>query len=145
MSTAVNAPLTDFAYSALLVLSILSGNSGRLVSHIDRLFRRAVSVLRAMRNHDGILMKTSLFGPDERRRLVAAFAEYGIPPRIIEKRQYEFNCSFPYVCSLGMDVEGMWRRIRAATTLTACLPGVCYIYLPILFGFRPELDRKSVV
>jgi hypothetical protein len=144
ISSSFDTPLTDFAYSAVLMLAILSGRPGPLVSHITRVLRHGTSVLRAMRTHDGILLKTSLLGPDERRELVSAFAEHHVVPRIVADLPYEFNCSFPYACSLGTDTEGMWRRLKMTTALTACLPGVCYVYLPILYGFQPELHTPRI-
>jgi hypothetical protein len=135
-----NAPLTDFAYSAILALTILTARPEPLIAHIKRVQDRGLSVLRALRTHDGILLKTSLLRASDRHALIKAFAEYHVSPRIVERRRYEFNCSFPYLCSLGTDLAGMWRRIEMTLALTACLPGVCYVYLPLLFGFKPESD-----
>jgi len=60
--------------------------------------------------------------------------------RIVAGRAYELNNSFPYLCSLGVDEEAMWRRMLAAFALTAMVPGICYLYLPAIFGWMPE-DR----
>jgi hypothetical protein len=138
-----NAPLTDFAYSAILALSMLTARPEPLISHIRRVQDMGLSVLRALRTHDGVLLKTSLLRARDRHALIKAFAEYNVPPRIVERRRYEFNCSFPHICSLGTDLNGMWRRIEMTLALTACLPGVCYVYLPILFGFKPEFDGSQ--
>jgi sucrose phosphorylase len=141
----ISVPLTDFAYSALLALAILSGNPRHLISHICQLLSMGVFALRSMRTHDGILLKTSVLQPSQRYELVAAFSRHDIRPRIIENYPYEFNCSFPYVCSLGVDNEMMWRRIGLSIAITAFLPGICYIYLPTIYGFRPEYDAFKVM
>jgi sucrose phosphorylase len=136
-------PLCDYGFSAALALTVITGHASHLVSHLRTTWGLRTPILRALRTHDGILMKPPFFSESHRDALCDAFGRYGVLPRTIEGNQYEFNVSFPYLCSLGTDVCGMWRRLRTSTVLLASLPGWCYIYLPILYGFRPEVDAPA--
>lgn len=136
-----STPLWDYGFSAVLALTVITGATTQLVYHLKDTWELPIPILRALRTHDGILMKSPFLRASLRDALCNAFARYDVFPRVIEGDPYEFNVSFPFLCSLGTDSTGMWRRLLTCTALLSCLPGWCYIYLPILYGFRPEVDE----
>lgn len=136
-------PVMDYSYPAVLALSLLSEDPVYLAKHLERTWNLNAPVMRALRTHDGIFMRSALFSHIDRARLIVRMKDYNVEPRLVEAEPYEFNCSFPYLCSLGVDEEGMWRRIIASLVIAMSSTGWCYVYLPVLFGFRPELTRAT--
>jgi hypothetical protein len=142
-SLGYKAPIQDFGFSSALLLTVLTEESTHLFSHLQLTENIRLPILRAPRTHDGILMKTPLFDIAQRKKLIAALHKYQIIPRLIEGEAYEFNCSLPYAFSLNTSIKGMWDRILITVALTSCLSGLCYLYFPVLFGFRPEMDGNE--
>ncbi|WP_433270035.1 alpha-amylase family glycosyl hydrolase [Actinosynnema sp. CS-041913] len=136
-------PIVDYAYSAHLVLALVSGSAETLAVHLRNTWTLPCPVIRAPRTHDGILLRSKLLPEEERHRLVEALSRHGVLPRSISGTSYEFNSSLPYLYGLGVDAPGKAARIELSIALSAILPGVCYLYLPAVLGFTPELQSVS--
>ena len=129
--------LQDYALPALMAAAVLDSTITELVRHLRGTWSSA-RVVRPLRTHDGILLRT---GSSEDHRLLAiaqVCQAYGIPVRQINGQPYEVNSSFPRICSVGADPRQEQDAISLALTLLLLIPGSPYIYLPILFGWRPE-------
>ncbi|MGA2269043.1 MAG: alpha-amylase family glycosyl hydrolase [Bryobacteraceae bacterium] len=135
-----DVPAVDYAYSALLVEALLTENAIPLMEHLRRTWQLPCEVVRPPRTHDGILLQSDLLPSASFDSIVSIAQRFALPIRISNGEYYELNSSFPHVCSLGVDGEGMWARLRMIAALTAFLPGWSYFYLPILLGDVPE-DR----
>lgn len=135
--------LQDFAFPPSLITVILSSDVEPLVWHLKRTWNIGVDLVRAPRTHDGIYLRTKNLAPWVRGLLLDRAASLPTSVRTIAGKPYELNDSFPYLCSLGVNEEAMWRRMLMAFALTAVIPGMCYLYFPALLGWVPENKTRE--
>lgn len=133
-------PIADYSYSAYLAYAILSGEVDALGAHIMKTNTLNETIIRCPRTHDGILLRSQNLDSGMIEQLVDEAASYDLHPRIIEGEPYEFNCSLPFLCSLGIKQSEIWDRLKLAIAITSFLPGWTYLYLPFLLGYIPEHD-----
>lgn len=133
-----SVPVVDYAYSAVLTRAILRESAAALVLHIERTKELPCAVIRPPRTHDGILLQSDLLTADEVQDLEELSRRWSLPMRTADGDNYELNSSLPFICSLGVDEAGTWRRILLIVALTSFLSGTPYFYLPFLVGDIPE-------
>jgi hypothetical protein len=137
--------LQDYAFSPCLMTTVLSSDTEPLVQHLSKTWDIGVNPVRALRTHDGIFLRTRNLEASTLHLLLDCAEKVYISPREIAGEPYEFNNSLPYVCSMGVDRNGMWRRILMSIALMALTPGMCYLYLPAMLGWSPETQTSSAV
>ncbi|MEP3072502.1 hypothetical protein [Maricaulis sp.] len=135
-------PVVDYAYSAVLVLSLLSQSALSLKDHINRTKALPCDALRPPRTHDGILLQSDQLTQEEFREIVALATQWHLPVRIVNGDAYELNSSFPFICNLGVSSEQGWSRLLLSLAVTAILPGIPYLYLPMLANHQPETTHE---
>jgi hypothetical protein len=131
-------PVVDYAYSAVLVRALLSESASAMAVHVDRTCRLPCDVIRPPRTHDGILLQSDLLTKDELEDLARLCDQWNLPVRSANGENYEINASLPFICSLGVGEEAMWRRVLLITFLTGFLSGTPYFYLPFIVCDVPE-------
>lgn len=131
------ALLQDYHLPIELAAAILDAEVGSLARHLHAAWD--ARALRPLRTHDGILLHVGR-GAESGVPVAAAsiFADHGLAIRVVNDVPYEVNSSFPHICAVGVDRDLMFARIELAITLAMLIPGVPYLYLPILYGWRPE-------
>lgn len=135
-------PIMDYAYTAYLILALLTGDPCPLADHLQRTLPIAHRLVRTPRNHDGILLRPRLLLHEHKERLIAAAHRLGVPVRVNNGSPYEINSSLPGLLAKLGNEEEFWQRLSLCIVVTACLPGVAYYYLPNLVGDVPE-DRST--
>ncbi|WP_144118328.1 alpha-amylase family glycosyl hydrolase [Catellatospora sichuanensis] len=133
-----SAPIVDYAYSAYLVLALLTAETSSFAEHLENTWHLPSVVVRAPRTHDGILLRSKLLSDRAKKSLLEAVAGHGVDVRVIDNDAYEVNSSLPYLCSLGTDIAGMRARIELCVAVSAFIPGWCCLYLPFVMGDLPE-------
>ena len=132
-------PLIDFSFAAQLALAILSADVRLLADHLRATWCLGTPLLRAPRTHDGILLKAEDFQTHGLALLQRAGA-FGIKPRVIGGRPYEFNASLPHLYAAGAQTPtDRDARLHLAVLTATFAPGIPYLYLPALLGYEPEL------
>ena len=135
--------MVDYGYSPQLALALLSSDARRLAAHLAHTTRLGVRVARAPRTHDGIMLRSRLLDPEARSALVDVAARFGIPVRKVEGEPYELNCALPDLLHRGTTPEGRWRRIEIAVAVSAFVSEWCFLYLPMLLDFVPDVDAEA--
>jgi hypothetical protein len=138
VSLGYDVPTIDYAFSAQIVLAVLSGQVQSLADHLRSTWKIASVIVRPPRTHDGILLLSDQLSVQLQRRLVAEAERLSLPIRISNDEAYELTSSLPFICALGVDKAAMRRRLLLITALSALIPGWCYLYLPALMGDIPE-------
>jgi len=133
-----SVPVVDYAYSAVLVLTLLSESASKIETHIKRTNDLPCEFIRPPRTHDGILLQSDLLTDDELDELQRICEEWDLPVRIVDGESYEINSSLPFICSLGVNKKETWQRILLVIALTGFLPGIPYFYLPFILCDIPE-------
>jgi hypothetical protein len=136
-------PIVDYSYSAHLALALLTSDASELIEHLEITAGLGRILIRAPRTHDGILLRSGLLGGPARSLLVRRAAAVGIKARIVDGEAYELNCSLPHLCGRDTDQEGRHRRLLIAVAISAFVPGWCFLYLPMLLDYEPELYRAA--
>ena len=130
-------PIVDFSYSALLLYTFLSQDVGEFIEHIKLTWDE--SLIRAPRNHDGILLRSRNLSTSVKRWLFENLNDSNVNLRIIDNDPYEYNNSLPYLFSLGeSDDIVVMHKIYLSIALSTIIPGWSYIYLPFLAKYIPE-------
>jgi hypothetical protein len=135
-------PIVDYAYSPHLALALASEDPRALAHHLAATQNADVPLLRAPRTHDGVLMRSKNLGEAQKRRLVDLANAEGLSVRVIDDDPYELNASFPRICAIRVSQPQTWQRLELAIALTCFLPGVAYLYLPMLLGYTPEYEAS---
>lgn len=133
-----SVPVVDYAYSAVLVRTLLSESASAMERHVQRTRCLPCNVIRPPRTHDGILLQSDLLTNDELNDLARLCDQWNLPVRKVGEERYEINSSLPFICSLGVDEQSAWQRILLVMTLTGFLPGIPYFYFPIALCDIPE-------
>lgn len=133
-----SVPVIDYAYSAVLVRTLLSESASAMALHVQRTNNLPCSLVRPPRTHDGILLQSDLLASEELNEIDEICDRWQLPVRSADGEKYEINSSLPYICSLGANEDQTWRRILMVILLTGFLPGVPYYYLPFAIGDVPE-------
>jgi sucrose phosphorylase len=134
------SPVMDFGFTAQLLHAVHSERTRALVDHITRLSNMRLRVVHVLRTHDGIPIRPVAIDRSTREAVQAELSSHGITARLVDGRPDEFTSSLPFLLGLGTDDRGMWRRLELSVALASLLPNGAYIYLPVLFGFRAEID-----
>lgn len=132
------APIVDYAFSAQLALALLTEDVTHLAAHLRATWNLSSPLLRAPRTHDGILLRSKLLSETARARLVTAARDVGLAPRMIDGRDYEFNCSLPELYAKAVGPQQMYARLELAVLISVLAPGWAYLYLPMLLGELPS-------
>jgi hypothetical protein len=139
-SMGYDIPIVDYAYSAHLALAILLADPTTFAQHVRDTWNLPCAVIRAPRTHDGMLMRSKLFDPGSKARLVSESEVLGVEVRVIDEDPYEINTSLPLLYGRSVTNEQMFSRLELALAVTAFVPGWPYYYLPALLGYAPEGD-----
>ena len=139
-----SVPAVDYAYSAVLAISLLSESAAVMKKHVRRTLRVPCNYIRPPRTHDGILLLSDNLTLRERKSLVRLCRHWKLPVRTVDGESYEVNSSLPFVCSLGVSKRGAWDRILLVIVLTAFLPGIPYFYLPFILNDVPEASNLKL-
>lgn len=140
----------DYAFTAYLLLAVLTADPEPLASHLASTAGIAHRLVRAPRNHDGILLRPRLLTEQARSRLISAALADGHRLRVTNGTPYELNSTLASLYSTGGGREAMWRRIELAMALTAAVSQWAYFYLPAILGSDPaapatdQEDPRSV-
>lgn len=144
-SMGYNIPVCDYAFTAYLLYTQLSGNAERFERYLVETEKCAHMLLRSPRNHDGILLRPQLFDVETKKKLLKLCKLYNIPVRISNGTPYEINNSYPYLCKIcSASASEAMSRNHASIILTVLQNGVPYLYFPELVGYMPELDADAV-
>lgn len=139
-----NIPVCDYAFTAYLLYTQLSGNAEPLERYLVETEKCAHMLLRSPRNHDGILLRPKMFDVETKKKLLQLCELYNIPVRISNGTPYEINNSYPYLCKIcsASKSEAVFRN-HASIILTALQNGVPYLYFPELVGYMSELEADA--
>ncbi|WP_159001080.1 alpha-amylase family glycosyl hydrolase [Streptomyces sp. SBT349] len=147
--------LQDYSLPALVAVAMLDGDTTELVTHLAQSWHTA-KVIRPLRTHDGILLKTGAVDDHRLTSTAPRFERHGAFVRHINGVPYEVNNSFPWICAQGTrdagnegsggsggsgagdDHDRTFRGIDLALSLVMMLPGIPYLYVPLLHGWTPE-------
>ena len=140
-----SVPAVDYAYSAVLVLTLLSESASFMKAHVYRTLDLPCYFVRPPRTHDGILLQSDLLSSHELAELARLCNDWNLPVRVVNGERYEINSSLPFICSLGVDEPTTWQRILLVIALTGFLPGIPYLYLPFILGDIPEFRSQDLV
>ena len=133
-----SVPAVDYAYSAVLVLALLSESASAMEIHVRRTLGLPCNFIRPPRTHDGILLQSDMLTSRELADLAKLCDHWKLPVRMVDGERYEINSSLPFICSLGVDKPTTWQRILLVVALTGFLPGIPYFYLPFILCDIPE-------
>lgn len=139
-----SVPAVDYAYSAMLVLTLLSESASVMETHLKRTLNLSCHVIRPPRTHDGILLQSDLLTSDELTSLEKICDFWNLKVRIVDGERYEINSSLPFICSLGVDEQTTWQRILLVIALTGFIPGIPYFYLPFVVCDIPEKRSQEI-
>jgi sucrose phosphorylase len=142
-SMGYDIPIVDYAYSAHLALAILIDDPTTFAQHVRDTWNLPCAVIRPPRTHDGVLMRSKLFDPRSKARLVSESAALGVEVRVIDDDPYEINTSLPFMYGRSVAHEQMLARLELALAVTAFVPGWPYYYLPALLEYAPEGHYKG--
>ena len=131
-------PVIDYTFPAYLYLSIEKEDPMILRDHLKVANSIDGAIMRPMRTHDGILLRSTMISDDHRESILSMALGRGVQPRIIDGFPYELNCSFPHLMGFNLDDSGTHDGLQLAIALTLISPGIPYIYLPALLGYVPE-------
>lgn len=135
--------VVDYAYTAYLLLAILSGHCGSLAEHLNRTASIAHRLLRSPRNHDGVLLRPALVSETCKQELINAAVQGGHEVRVTNGTAYELNSPLASFCRTGVPEHHMWRRIEIGMLLTTACSSVSYLYLPSIVGFSSQVSMDS--
>jgi sucrose phosphorylase len=135
-------PTIDFSYATNLIYSVLRQDATVLADHVKKTLSLPTQPLRAPRNHDGILLRTPSLSEANKEDLLSFAQENEISPLVHNGVAYELNCSLPYLLGVGMGPSEMQRRVSLTMAITIAVPGWCYLYMPYVLGYQPEIYFK---
>lgn len=137
-SQGYNIPLVDYSYPINLAASLIKEDISFFNNHLKSTWVIPQPLLRPIRTHDGMLMKSEFVLPYTRNAICKFARENKCYPRVIDGFDYELNCSLPFLFRIRSDQQSMLKRILIAVSVTAFVPGLPYFYLPAILGYVPE-------
>jgi Alpha amylase, catalytic domain len=130
--------LQDFALSASLIATVLSGDATHVGVHLQQTWALAqqVSLIRAPRTHDGVYLRTRVLQEHSRSSILSYAKSNSINLRVLDGEPYELNDSLPKLLELAGFRDG--DGLLAVALLTAIITGVPYLYLPAFASWVPD-------
>jgi hypothetical protein len=136
-------PIVDYSYAAHLAYAVIMCDVREFARHVTEADGLGVTLVRAPRTHDGILLRSGMLQARLVSELTTVARRLGVPSRIIGGSAYELNCTLPYLFSRDVDTSQGWHRIEIAIAVSGFISGWCFLYLPLLLNYFPEWEGSQ--
>lgn len=131
-------PVNDFSFAVYLLLTLCEQKSAPVADYINRTAQITRPLVRAPRNHDGILLRSGNLNPRDKQEFLGHAKQLGVGVRYANGDAYELNCSGPYLVRLVTGPEHYRAAIEVIAAVTILASDVPYFYFPFLVGYAPE-------
>lgn len=131
--------LIDHSFSSFLCHGYLAQEPSYLARHL-KLSESTPNfrVLRPVRTHDGVFMRSRNQDPEFLDSVVQLFQGAGLQLRYTNGALYETNHSLPHLLGVHADEELFERRLVGSLIVATMTSTIAYVLLNSLLGQRPE-------